>query len=114
MRNRSADLSSPNNRKRNEHTLSQQSHMEQILANNPMPESPTSGSSLPIPKYSADGSRVGGSFISHMTDGTTRPETGVTPQGTANPNVTGGQGGDLGDSDSDLCCWPQAAPMTSS
>ena len=101
-RNRSADLSSPNNRKCNKHNLSQQSHMEQILANNPMPESPTSGSSSPIPKYSADGRRVGGSFISRMTDSATRPETGVTPQGTADPNVTRGQGGNLGDSNSDL------------
>jgi hypothetical protein len=101
-RNRSADLSSPNNRKHNKHNLSQQSRMEQILANNPMPESPTSGSSLPIQKYSADCRRVGGSFISCMTDSATRPETGVTPQGTANPNVTGGQGGNLGDSNSDL------------
>jgi hypothetical protein len=102
MRNRSADLSSQNNRKCNKHNLCQQSHMEQILANKPMPESPTSGSSSPITKYSADGCRVGGSFISSMTDSTTRPETGVTPQGTADPNVTRGQGGNLGDSNSDL------------
>ncbi len=101
-RNRSADLLSLNNCKCNKHNLSQQSHMEQILANNPMPESPTSGFSSPIPKYSADGHRVGGSFISRMTDSTTRPETGVTPQGTANPNVIGVQGGNLGDLDSDL------------
>jgi hypothetical protein len=36
--------------------------------------------------------------------------TGVTPQGTADPNVTRGQGGNLGDSNSDLWCQPQAAP----
>jgi hypothetical protein len=37
-----------------------------------------------------------------MTDSATRPVTGVTPQGTADPNVTGGQGGNLGDSHSAL------------
>jgi hypothetical protein len=68
MRNQSADISSPNNRKRNKHNLSQQSRMEQILVNNPTPESPTLGSSSPIQKYSADGCRVGTSFISCMTD----------------------------------------------
>jgi hypothetical protein len=71
MRNRSVDLSSPKNRKRNKHNLSQQSCMEQILANNPTPESLISGSSLPIPKYSADGCRVGGSFFSCMPDSAT-------------------------------------------
>jgi hypothetical protein len=50
---------------------------------------------LPIPKYSADGCRVGGSFFSCMPDSATWPETDVTPQGTANPSVTGGQGGNL-------------------
>jgi hypothetical protein len=102
MRNRSADLSSLDNRKCNKHDLLQRSHVEQILASDPTPESPPPGSSLPTRKYSADGHRVGGSFISRMTDSATLPVTGVTPQGTADPNVTRGQGGNLGDSNSDL------------
>ena len=71
--------------------------MEQILASEPPQEPLPPRASSPIQKNTADGHRMGGSFISHMIDSAAQTVTSVTLQETVDTSVTGGQGGNLDD-----------------